>query len=203
MERVVSGPDVHSNPYQNLQDSITPRIESVISGFDVGIKVDLKDFTRRAPNAEYNPRRFSAVVMRIREPTATALLFPSGKVIIAEAKSENDSKLAGREIVRIIQKLGYTQAQLKDWKVVNMVGMIELPFKINLSRLQHCGFFPDSRWEPDMFPAFTGKILKPKMTLLVFASGKVIVVGFKKSQDLDTALHIIFPVLIEFKRSDA
>ena len=35
---------------------------------------------RQARNAEYNPRRFAAVIMRIREPKTTALIFGSGKV---------------------------------------------------------------------------------------------------------------------------
>ena len=34
-----------------------------------------------ARNAEYNPRRFQALIMRIREPKTTALIFASGKVL--------------------------------------------------------------------------------------------------------------------------
>ena len=37
---------------------------------------------RQARNAEYNPRRFAAVIMRIREPKTTALIFGSGKVLL-------------------------------------------------------------------------------------------------------------------------
>lgn len=36
--------------------------------------------TQTARNAEYNPKRFQAVIMRIREPRTTALIFASGKV---------------------------------------------------------------------------------------------------------------------------
>ena len=39
-------------------------------------------------NAEYNPSRFPAVVMRIREPKTTALIFAKGKMVITGAKSE-------------------------------------------------------------------------------------------------------------------
>ena len=35
----------------------------------------------RARNAEYNPKRFAAVIMRIREPRTTALIFSSGKMV--------------------------------------------------------------------------------------------------------------------------
>ena len=61
----------------------------------------------QARNAEYNPKRFAAVIMRIREPKTTALIFASGKMVVTGAKSEDDSKLASRKYARIIQKLGF------------------------------------------------------------------------------------------------
>lgn len=53
-----------------------------------------------------DPKRFAAVIMRIREPKTTALIFASGKMVVTGAKSEDDSKLASRKYARIIQKLG-------------------------------------------------------------------------------------------------
>lgn len=64
-------------------------------------------------NAEYNPKRFAAVIMRIREPRTTALIFSSGKMVCTGAKSEEDSRLAARKYARIIQKLGFTVSCLK------------------------------------------------------------------------------------------
>ncbi|KAG5062264.1 hypothetical protein JHK85_003447 [Glycine max] len=44
-------------------------------------------------------RRFAAVIMRIRDPKTTALIFASGKMVCTGAKSEQQSKLAARKIV--------------------------------------------------------------------------------------------------------
>ena len=44
-------------------------------------KLDLKKIALHARNAEFNPKRFAAVIMRIREPRTTALIFSSGMVI--------------------------------------------------------------------------------------------------------------------------
>jgi len=41
----------------------------------------LKTIALHARNAEYNPKRFAAVIMRIREPKTTALIFASGKMV--------------------------------------------------------------------------------------------------------------------------
>ncbi|KAF4524594.1 hypothetical protein B566_EDAN008549 [Ephemera danica] len=46
----------------------------------MGCKLDLKKIALHARNAEYNPKRFAAVIMRIREPRTTALIFSSGKM---------------------------------------------------------------------------------------------------------------------------
>jgi transcription initiation factor TFIID TATA-box-binding protein len=52
-------------------------------------------------------QRFAAVIMRIREPKTTALIFASGKMVCTGAKSEADSRLAARKYARIVQKLGF------------------------------------------------------------------------------------------------
>lgn len=44
------------------------------------------------------PQRFAAVIMRIREPKTTALIFASGKMVCTGAKSEQDSKLAAKKV---------------------------------------------------------------------------------------------------------
>ena len=49
-------------------------------------KLELKTIALRARNAEYNPKRFAAVIMRIRDPRTTALIFSSGKMVCTGAK---------------------------------------------------------------------------------------------------------------------
>ena len=78
-----------------------------MSTVSLGCKLDLKKIALHARNAEYNPKRFAAVIMRIREPRTTALIFGSGKMVCTGAKSEEDSRLAARKYARIVQKLGF------------------------------------------------------------------------------------------------
>ncbi len=56
--------------------------------------MDLRKIAMKSRNAEYNPRRFAAVIMRIRDPKTTALIFHSGKIVCTGAKSEQQSKTA-------------------------------------------------------------------------------------------------------------
>ena len=62
-------------------------------------------------------QRFSAVIMRVREPKTTALIFKSGKVVVTGAKSEEQARSAARKYARIIQKVGFDNAKFKDFKI--------------------------------------------------------------------------------------
>lgn len=82
---------------------MTPKLQNIVCTVTLGCPLDLKRITLHARNAEYNPkrcgqpprpllqrqpvpltlaslRRFAAVIMRIRDPKTTALIFASGKV---------------------------------------------------------------------------------------------------------------------------
>jgi TATA-box binding protein (TBP) (component of TFIID and TFIIIB) len=78
-----------------------------VSTVNLGCQLDLKRIALQARNAEYNPKRFAAVIMRIRNPRTTALIFGSGKMVCTGAKSEEDSLQAARRYARVIQKLGF------------------------------------------------------------------------------------------------
>ncbi|KAJ0088804.1 hypothetical protein Patl1_32735 [Pistacia atlantica] len=63
------------------------RIINIVSNVNLDCRLDLKLIALQARNSEYNPKRFSAVIMRIREPKTTELILASGKMVITGAKS--------------------------------------------------------------------------------------------------------------------
>ena len=65
-------------------------------------------------NAEYNPARFSAVVMRIREPRTTALIFSTGKIVITGAKSERGAMQAAKIFERAVNKVLMQDKDVED-----------------------------------------------------------------------------------------
>lgn len=83
-----------------------------VATMDLGCNLDLAVINSRTRNSEYNPARFTGVIMRIREPRATALIFRSGKIVCTGARNEQDAWLASRKFARIIQKLGFKVIRL-------------------------------------------------------------------------------------------
>jgi len=175
-----------------------PQLQNIVSTVNLDCKLDLKKIALHARNAEYNPKRFAAVIMRIREPRTTALIFSSGKMVCTGAKSENESRLAARKYARVIQKLGFP-AKFLDFTIQNMVGSVDVKFPIRLEGLvlTHSQF---SSYEPELFPGLIYRMVQPRIVLLIFVSGKVVLTGAKVRTEIDNAFKLIYPILKTFKK---
>lgn len=191
------GPMTPMTPH-SADPGIIPQLQNIVSTVNLNCKLDLKKIALHARNAEYNPKRFAAVIMRIREPRTTALIFSSGKMVCTGAKSEEDSRLAARKYARIIQKLGFP-AKFLDFKIQNMVGSCDVKFPIRLEGLvlTHGSF---SSYEPELFPGLIYRMVKPRIVLLIFVSGKVVLTGAKVRQEIYEAFDNIYPILKSFKK---
>ncbi|TFK27353.1 TBP-domain-containing protein [Coprinopsis marcescibilis] len=179
-------------------DGIVPTLQNIVATVNLDCRLDLKTIALHARNAEYNPKRFAAVIMRIREPKTTALIFASGKMVVTGAKSEDDSRLASRKYARIVQKLGF-DAKFSEFKIQNIVGSCDVKFPIRLEGLAYShGQF--SSYEPELFPGLIYRMIKPKVVLLIFVSGKIVLTGAKVREEIYTAFNTIYTVLCEFRK---
>merc|ERR1719375_2725250 len=115
---------------------IVPQLQNVVATVALGCTLNLSDIARKARNAEYNPKRFAAVIMRIREPKTTALIFRSGKMVVTGAKNEDCARNAARKYARIIQKLDFP-VHFTDFRIQNMVGSCDVRFPIRLEGLAY------------------------------------------------------------------
>ena len=184
----------------NLHPSgIIPTLQNVVATVNLACRLDLKEIALHARNAEYNPKRFAAVIMRIREPKTTALIFASGKMVVTGAKSEEWSRLAARKYARIIQKLGFP-ARFTEFKIQNIVGSCDVRFPIRLEGLAFAhGHY--SSYEPELFPGLIYRMVRPKIVLLIFVSGKIVLTGAKVREEIYEAFENIYPVLTEFRKN--
>jgi len=123
------------DPTEN-PSGIKPTLQNIVATCNLACDLDLKTIAMHARNAEYNPKRFAAVIMRIRDPKTTALIFRSGKMVVTGAKSEADARTAARKYARIIQKLDFP-ARFADFKIQNMVGSCDVKFPIRLEGLAY------------------------------------------------------------------
>ena len=196
----------------NISEEIQPKLQNIVSTAYLGCPLKLRQIALQARNAEYNPKRFAAVIMRIKEPKTTALIFSSGKMVCTGAKSEEDSKKASRKYAKIIKSLGFP-VEFKDFKVQNIVGSCDVQFQISLSKLNmklgklninsNSGKEKNKKYichyEPEIFPGLIYHMLSPEIVLLIFVSGKIVLTGAKQREEIYEAFRNIYPVLHKYK----
>lgn len=56
------------------------------------------------------------------------------------------------------------------------------------------------QYEPELFPGLIYRMMKPKIVLLIFVSGKVVLTGAKVREEIYEAFENIYPVLNEFRK---
>ncbi|XP_037025155.1 TBP-related factor [Bradysia coprophila] len=182
------------------QDAISSvKIQNCVSTVNLGCELNLQNINFRTRNSEYNPSRFHGVVMRIREPRCTALIFKSGKLVCTGARNEEFANLGTRKFARIIQKLGYS-IKFKEFKIQNLVATVDLRFPIRLENLnQMHGQF--SSYEPELFPGLIYRMVKPRVVLLIFVNGKIVFTGAKSKAEINESLENIYPILQSFRKN--
>jgi len=177
-----------------------PKLQNIVSTANLKCILDLREIALKAKNAEYNPRRFAAVIMRIKEPKTTALIFSSGKIVCTGARTEEDSKQASRIYAKIILKLGFP-VKFTEFTVQNIVASCDVKFPIRLEGLANT-YINFCSYEPEMFPGLIFHMLDPKVVLLIFVSGKIVLTGAKKREDIYRAYQKIIPILTQFKKTE-
>jgi transcription initiation factor TFIID TATA-box-binding protein len=176
-----------------------PKLENIVSTVNLDCQLDPHKIALHAKNAEYNPKRFAAVIMRIREPKTTALIFRSGKMVCTGAKTERESEAAARKYAKTIKKLGF-EVKFKEFTIQNIVASCSVDYRLDLEKLRtiHEKF---CTYDPEIFPGLIYRMEQPKIVLLLFCSGKVVLTGAKKREQLILAFSKIVPTLQQCRNS--
>ena len=174
------------------------QLQNVVATVNLSVTIDLEKLSVSLSNTEFNPRRFAAVIMRIREPRTTALVFKSGKMIITGAKNIDHSKRAAKKFIQIIQRVGFNVV-FRDYKVQNMTATCDMGFPIRLEGLVYA-HSQQATYEPELFPGLVYKMTNPKIVFLVFVSGKVVATGAKSEEMIEEGFGNLYPYLAEFRK---
>ena len=176
-----------------------PHIDNVICSFLLKHDIDLKAVAFRARNAEYNPRKVNAVVVRFRSPRSTALIYSNGKVMVTGSRSEEDARTACKKVAVIVNKCNHPNVRFADFKIENIVASTDVRYPVRLEGLAY-EHRASCSYEPELFPGLVYRLLEPKISLLIFVSGKVVITGGRNRQDIITAFKSIYPVLHKYRK---
>jgi transcription initiation factor TFIID TATA-box-binding protein len=146
-------------------------------------------------NVEYRPKQFPGLVFRLKRPKTATLIFGSGKMVCTGAKSEKQARSAVRRVVRELGKENFIISMSPKIEIVNIVASANLHGKIDLEAMSDV--LENVMYEPEQFPGLIYRMTEPKVVLLVFASGKLVITGARREEQVHEAADKIRAILID------
>ncbi len=142
-------------------------------------KIDLTIISRKYEDTEYNPERFPGLIMKIKEPKATFLIFSTGKMVVTGLKRADDASPGVKKVVKNIKKAGINVSN-PEITIQNIVASGDLHTFIDLNMAAI--IMENVMYEPEVFPGVIYRMGDPKTVFLLFSTGKVVCVGAKNKE---------------------
>ena len=169
----------------------TIKIENVVASTAIGAKLDLNQVITVFEGAEYNKERFPGVVYRTKSPKTAALIFGSGKIVCTGAKSIADVDTGLSKVFDKLREMGIQILDKPEIKIQNIVASANLGRVLNLNAVAIGLGLENIEYEPEQFPGLVYRMSSPKVVLLLFGSGKIVITGSKKPEDAEAAVEKI------------
>lgn len=165
------------------------KVQNVVVSTHVDTVFPLTKLAETYEGAEYEPEAFPGLVMRLKDPNITALVFRSGTIVCVGSKTEKEAIAGIEKILKMIKKLGVKVPDKYTTKIENIVAVGTLGYDLNLEEIAFK--MEDSEYEPENFPGLICRLSDPKVSFLVFSSGSIVCVGGKKISDAKRGLSLI------------
>ncbi len=88
------------------ENKIRVKIENIVVAIDLGKELNLDQLAFQLEDSEYEPEQFPGLVYRIQDPKVAFLLFSSGRLVCAGAKSLDAVKTAVKKLESRLRQLG-------------------------------------------------------------------------------------------------
>lgn len=148
--------------------------------------IPLEKLAATLSNTEYNPEQFPGLVIRIRDPKTSALIFSSGNVVCTGAKSMEKVEQSIDKIIKSLKKIGINITIKPVISIQNMVASGSIGMDLNLNVLAMK--LDNTEYEPEQFPGLVYKLDEAKATFLLFSNGKIVCTGTKSEKEVHEAV---------------
>ncbi len=153
--------------------------------------IPLEKMAATLSNTEYNPEQFPGLVIRIKEPKTSALIFSSGKVVCTGARSMDKVREALKKIIKSLEKINIKIKIEPKINIQNIVASGSVGMDLNLNVLAMK--LENTEYEPEQFPGLVYKMPDAKATFLLFSNGKIVCTGTKTEEEV----HVVVEKLIK------
>ncbi|MCK5107784.1 MAG: TATA-box-binding protein [Nanoarchaeota archaeon] len=155
--------------------------------------IPLEKMATTLSNTEYNPEQFPGLVIRIKDPKTSALIFSSGKIVCTGARTLGDVRRCIDKIKKSLEKINIKIIIEPEITVQNIVASGAINMDLNLNSLAMK--LDNTEYEPEQFPGLVYKVnVKDKegktfkATFLLFTNGKIVCTGTKSEENVHLAV---------------
>ena len=173
------------------------KIQNIVVSTSLEHDIPLIKLAEVLPNTEYNPEQFPGLVMRIKTPKTSALIFSSGKVVCTGAKSISKVKESIGKIIENLRKIRIKIKIKPKINIQNMVASGTINMDLNLNSLAMK--LENTEYEPEQFPGLVYKLPGTRATFLLFSNGKIVCTGTRSETKLREAVAKLITNLSKLK----
>ena len=174
------------------------KVVNIVVSASLGHDIPLEKMAATLSNTEYNPEQFPGLVIRIKEPKTSALIFSSGKIVCTGARTMANVHESIRKIIKSLEKINVKIKDFPEVKIQNIVAAGSVGMDLNLNVLAMK--LENTEYEPEQFPGLVYKLPEQKATFLLFSNGKVVCTGTKSEEEVNRALDKLIENLKKIKQ---
>lgn len=169
---------------------IPPReinVVNIVVSASLGHDIPLEKMAATLSNTEYNPEQFPGLVIRIKEPKTSALIFSSGKIVCTGARSIEKVHESIKKIIKSLEKINVKIKTFPEITIQNIVAAGSVGMDLNLNTLAMK--LDNTEYEPEQFPGLVYKLPNARATFLLFSNGKIVCTGTKSEDEVHEVLE--------------
>jgi transcription initiation factor TFIID TATA-box-binding protein len=156
-------------------------VQNIVAFVNLQTQLDLAKLALGLPGS-YRRDRFPALIVKLKEPKISFLVFGNGKIICTGANQIHKIEEGVGKLVAQLRGLGVEIGKGPGIKVTNVVSTVDLGLALNLDEIALN--VDNVEYEPETFP---GLVYRPynwpydsRPSILVFGNGKLVVAGVRE-----------------------
>lgn len=156
------------------------QIQNIVAFIDLQTQLDLGKLELALPGS-YRRERFPALIVKLKQPKMSFLIFRNGKMNCTGANQLTKVQEGVAKLVDQLRGLGIEIEKDPKITVTNVVATVDLGLELNLDELALN--LDNVEYEPETFPGLVYRPYESRVSVLVFGNGKLVVAGLREASE--------------------